>query len=64
MINWQKVSAEALKKRRRVLTFSPNYDENDPMRYRILDSNFVGICCEVTHFAEVEEPIEIVNTGE
>ncbi len=32
-----------------VLTKSPIYSEDHPMRYRIMDAVFVRLCVEVTH---------------
>jgi hypothetical protein len=40
----------------RVITFSPVYSEDHPMRYRIMDAQFVRICPEVTHWDTLTPP--------
>lgn len=40
----------------RVLAFSPDYVNDDPMRFRTMDSQFLKICSDVTHVAVLEEP--------
>ena len=42
----------------RVLVFSPEYREDDPMRVRVVDGKFVRICTDATHWAYIEEPEE------
>ena len=36
-----------------VLVFSPIYPENNPMRFRILQSQFVTWNAEITHFVDL-----------
>lgn len=40
---------------RQVLTFSPAYPQGDPMRYRFMGGQFVGMCKEVTHWSYVDD---------
>lgn len=40
----------------RVLVFSPVYAETDPMRYRVIDAHFLGICTNVTHYCPLTSP--------
>jgi hypothetical protein len=40
----------------RVETFSPIYPDNSEMRHRIMDSQFVRICKEVTHWRVLNDP--------
>lgn len=39
----------------RVLVFSPVYPKDDPMRFRIIDSQFVRISTDVTHWLSLED---------
>ena len=38
----------------RLLTFSPVYSIGDVMRFRIMDSQFLKLCKEVTHWCPLE----------
>ena len=38
----------------RVLALSPVYPPGDPMRFRLMDPRFLGLCTEVTHFAVLD----------
>lgn len=40
----------------RLVTFSPAYKETDPMRYRIIDAQFLSTCKDVTHYYRPEPP--------
>jgi hypothetical protein len=44
-----------------VLVFSPVYQENDNMRFRIMGGQFVRICTEATHWAYLEAPNQLEN---
>jgi hypothetical protein len=39
----------------RLLTFSPVYPVGDVMRFRIMDSQFLKLCKEVTYWCPLEE---------
>lgn len=39
-----------------ILVFSPEYKEGDPMRFRIIESQFLRICIDVTHWSYLIEP--------
>ncbi len=39
----------------RILTFSPVYKVGDVMRFRIMDSQFLKLCKEVTHWCALED---------
>jgi hypothetical protein len=41
---------------KRILVFSPAYPEGDPMRVRIIDSQFLATMTDATHWAIVHEP--------
>jgi len=41
----------------RLLVFSPIYKEDDPMRYRIIDSQFLNTCKDVTHYYLPKPPL-------
>ena len=43
----------------RVLTYSEIYKDSPEMAYRLLDSQFVRLCKEVTHYAYLESPEEL-----
>lgn len=45
----------------RVETFSPIYPEDSEMRHRIMNSQFVRICKEVTHWRKLDEPCDGKN---
>lgn len=53
---WIKVSNYLPKEGQRVLTFSPNYPKENPMRLRMMDGQFLRLCGEVTHWMLVGEP--------
>ena len=58
---WRSIEKDGLPlKNRRVLAYSPCYkDTAQPaMMYRLLDSQFVSICGEVTHYAYLLSPEE------
>ena len=57
MSEWISVD-ERLPEEGRVLVFSPDYKDRDPMRCRITDSQFVRICSDVTHWMPLPEPPE------
>ena len=40
----------------RVLVFSPEYGADDPMRFRVMDSQFVRISGEATHWIYLTGP--------
>ncbi len=39
-----------------ILAFSPEYPENDPLRFRIMDSEFFRLAIDATHWALLEAP--------
>lgn len=39
----------------RLLTFSPDYPVGDVMRFRIMDSQFLRLCKEITHWCLLEK---------
>lgn len=55
-MEWISMLRSDVQPRGRVLVFSPAYPENDPMRYRVIGSEFLGLVSEVTHFALLEPP--------
>lgn len=52
---WISVKDEPPEENKRVLIYSPYYSENDAMRIRIVDSQFVKIL-EATHWQPLPEP--------
>jgi hypothetical protein len=40
----------------KILVFSPIYHKGDPLRFRILDSEFFCIATDATHWALLEAP--------
>ena len=40
----------------RVLCFSPSYSSDDPMRFRVLDAQFLKIASDVTHWSPLLSP--------
>ena len=47
----------------RILVFSPIYPIRDLMRYRIIDSQFLKTCKDVTHYHILKEPSESSPAG-
>lgn len=41
---------------KRILIFSPDYPEESGMRKRIIDSQFLRICKDATHWKYISEP--------
>lgn len=41
----------------RILIFSPNYSKDNDIRWRIIDSQFLKICKDATHWAYLEDDI-------
>lgn len=41
----------------KILIFSPEYPEESGMRKRIIDSQFLKICLEATHWSYISEPV-------
>ncbi len=39
-----------------ILVFSPEYAEGQPMRFRIMDSQFYRLATDATHWATLETP--------
>ena len=44
----------------RVLTYSIEYSKKPELAFRILDSQFIKLCSEVTHYAYLDAPKEAV----
>jgi hypothetical protein len=42
----------------RVLTYSPAYENEPELAYRLLDGQFVPICSDVTHYIYLQPPKE------
>jgi len=49
-VRWINVKDQVPADKERVLAFSPLYAKDDPMRYRILEGQFLKLCREVTHW--------------
>ena len=50
-MNWKSISKNGYPEiGKRVLTYSDIYGENDVNAYRIIDSQFVKICIDITHW--------------
>ena len=57
MIKWVSRRKEGAPKiGKRVLAYSEIYKDKDGLEYRILDSQFVKLCNEVTHYAYLTPP--------
>jgi hypothetical protein len=41
---------------KRVLTYSSIYEKDDVNAYRIIDSQFIRLCLDVTHWTYLEPP--------
>jgi hypothetical protein len=55
-MQWVPIAEAKIDKCTRVMTFSPVYAEGDPMRYRIMDQQFLKLCGDVTHVAIIKPP--------
>jgi len=56
IMKWEKVDRNKLPKtHKRILTYSPLYDDEN-MKYRLMDVQFLRISRDVTHYCVVEEP--------
>lgn len=56
MIEWIDKNNRMPNNDERVLTYSPAYDTDDPMAFRIMDGQFVRISIEVTHWTQLSIP--------
>ncbi len=54
-LNWKDIK-EKKPKTGRVLIYCPIYPVGDPMRYRIIDSSFLYLCREATHWCALTNP--------
>lgn len=52
--SWIKRSDEMPKRGERVIAFSPVYSKGHPMRFRILDGQFIRLAAEVEYWAYCE----------
>lgn len=57
-MKWEKVETAIIEDTKRYETFSGAYSENDPMRYRIFEGQFIKIMKEVTHVRLLTPPDE------
>jgi len=57
MIDWISKEDELPVSGVRVLVFSPEYPADDPMRFRVMDPQFVRISGEATHWAYLVGPV-------
>ncbi len=57
-MDWLRIEDGLPENRQRILTFSPSYGENDSMRYRVVDSQFLDLMTEVTHWLYLTDPGE------
>ena len=56
-MDWISINEHGLPKSGvRVLTYSEGYDDQPEMAFRILDSQFVKMCIEVTHYMYLKKP--------
>ncbi len=58
MVGWISKEDELPVSGVRVLVFSPEYGANDPMRFRVMDSQFVRISKEATHWIYLTGPVD------
>lgn len=64
-LSWVALSLDTLPLRGgMVLVFSPAYPKGHPMRIRLMDSQFVRLCAEATHWASVPEPDGTLATSD
>lgn len=42
----------------RILVFSPLYEINNQMRHRIINTQFIGHCSDITHYKNLTDPTE------
>lgn len=60
-MNWKSILKDGYPKLdKRVLTYSVLYGENDVNTYRLIDAQFVKLCTDVTYWAYLEPPENIV----
>jgi len=56
-MNWKSIARDGYPEiGKRVLTFSDVYEDDDVNIYRLIDSQFVKICSDVTHWLYLEKP--------
>ena len=58
ILMWNKLTDKEPSVGERVLTYSKVYVDTTEMAFRIIDSQFIHICNEVTHWCYLEEPYE------
>lgn len=57
MIEWKRIDEDdSYKKEYRVLVYSPIYNVEDGMKYRIIDPQFLARLTDATHWARLTEP--------
>ena len=54
-LNWKDIKEEK-PEADRILIYCPIYPVGNPMRYRIIDSSFLNICKEATHWCKLTSP--------
>ena len=57
-MKWISVKYGLPEKNCRVLVYSPDYPKDKTMEYRIIDSRFIRICTDVTHWIYLNPPTE------
>jgi len=58
LTSWTPVKQFPPRENSRILIFSPVYPESDPMRYRVINSDFLRKCIDATHWTYITEPAE------
>ena len=57
-MDWIKKEDRLPEKGIRVVVYTPEQGENEPMEFRIVDGQFVKYCTHATHWAHLEAPEE------
>ena len=59
MINWQPRSTfdeNQMEKSERILVYTPDYPDGDPMQIRIIDAQFFKLCKDATQWSVLNTP--------
>jgi len=54
-LNWKEIKKER-PTTGIILIYCPSYSIDDTMRYRVIDSSFLNVCTDATHWCKLTSP--------